>query len=114
MPRKNGGRGIRQFEASHELTVYRTAQYMAKSAETHTLDAFSIIDERKSVCTSLLKIGNKIVEKYEEPESPKIYSEIKKRIKKLIQNNFKKKTMHGQHKQQMSRMNTNLFMSLQD
>lgn len=117
IPRKNGGRGLRQLEAAYNVAIYRTAHYLnIKGSEDHILNAVKTHEEEKPAQLSIIKKARKIEQKYAEPNTPDnaFNTDPKKLnllIRKATERNWKNKEMHGQLQRQMEELNADLDMS---
>lgn len=105
--RKNGGRGLRQLEAAHTVAIYRTAHYIEhKAAQDHIINTVKTHEDNKPTQNSITKKGIRIREKFfnerDNLAAESTPATISNKIKKEIENNWKRKPLHGQLQQQMN------------
>ncbi|CAH2018627.1 unnamed protein product [Acanthoscelides obtectus] len=114
VPRKKGGRGLKQIEETYNNTIFSVGQYIqTRSEQDRLLQMLLAHDNRKPTNRSIVKRSNKI--KLEAAEAGHTVERgnrsIKLYLKQCVEEKWRSKPLHGQHIRQMEELPVDLRLS---
>lgn len=109
--RKDGGRGLRQIEASHKIAIMNLAYYVELNKNKYIPNLIKTLEDEKrqgnTITRRARKIENTLDIPYEPITSKKNHeerkTELKERIRKQLLSNWLNKPLHGQYAKKLQK-----------